>query len=124
VKKLPQIAQGDANKMWIVPSEFSKALEGLANLGGADGGKSWMDVAPAANGGGGPKDGGLDTSSWFESQLPPAAEQPEAKIELSSIADTTPAVPTPPPLSQVTDEVRGIPSGRQPDKNGVPPERG
>jgi hypothetical protein len=67
-----------------------------------------MDVGAAANGGSGPKNGGLDTSSWFESQLPPAAEQPEAKIELSSIADTTPVVPTPPPLSQVTEEVRQL----------------
>ena len=33
---LPQIAQGDANKMWIVPSEFSKALEGLSKLAGGD----------------------------------------------------------------------------------------
>src|SRR5215212_1749211 len=83
LQTLPKIAQGDANKMWIVPSEFSKALEGLANLGGAEGGTSWMDVVPAGNGGGA-KDGGLDTSGWFESQLPPAADQPEAKIELSS----------------------------------------
>jgi regulator of protease activity HflC (stomatin/prohibitin superfamily) len=90
LQTLPQIAKGD-----------------LASLGGAAGGKSWMDVAPAGNGGG-PKDGGLDTSSWFESQLPAAADQPEAKIELSSIADTTPAVPTPPPLSQVAKEVREL----------------
>ncbi|WP_116450474.1 SPFH domain-containing protein [Blastococcus litoris] len=123
LQTLPQIAQGDANKMWIVPSEFSKALEGLANLGGAEGGKSWMDVEPQGNGSA-PKDGGLDTSSWFESQLPRAADQPEAKIELSSIADSTPAVPTPPPLSQVTEEIREIGTGRQPDKNGVLPERG
>ena len=34
-RRCRKIAQGDANKMWIVPSEFSKALEGLANLGGA-----------------------------------------------------------------------------------------
>ncbi len=52
LQTLPKIAQGDANKMWIVPSEFSQALEGLANLGGAgkgpaaDGqpGRSWLDV--------------------------------------------------------------------------------
>jgi regulator of protease activity HflC (stomatin/prohibitin superfamily) len=129
LQTLPQIAQGDANKMWIVPSEFSKALEGLANLGGAEGGKSWMDVAPGGNGAAAAKDGGLDTSGWFESQLPRAADQPEAKIELSSINDTAPAVPTPevptpPPLSQVTEEVRGIGSGREPDKYGVPPARG
>ena len=34
LQTLPQIAQGDANKMWIVPSEFSKALEGLAGMAG------------------------------------------------------------------------------------------
>ena len=76
---LPQIAQGDANKMWIVPSEFSKALEGLAKLtGGDDEGEkpSWL----AATSTGGPNGGALDldTSRWFDSNLPPAAEQPEA----------------------------------------------
>ncbi|MGY2005099.1 SPFH domain-containing protein [Blastococcus sp. SYSU DS1024] len=109
LQTLPQIAQGDANKMWIVPSEFSKALEGLASLGGAEGGKSWMDVEPSG-GSAGPKDGGLDTSDWFESALPRAADQPEARIELSSIADqpagTMPQVPTPPPLAQVKEDVR------------------
>lgn len=34
---LPQIAQGDANKVWIVPSEMGKALEGLGQvLGGGN----------------------------------------------------------------------------------------
>src|SRR6202000_799195 len=37
LQTLPQIAQGDANKMWIVPSEFSKALEGLSRLNGESG---------------------------------------------------------------------------------------
>jgi hypothetical protein len=32
---LPQIAQGDANKLWIIPSELSKALEGLGGVVGA-----------------------------------------------------------------------------------------
>src|SRR5580693_427598 len=36
MQMLPQIAQGDANKVWIVPSEISKALEGIGGLiGGA-----------------------------------------------------------------------------------------
>jgi len=118
LQTLPKIAQGDANKMWIVPSEFSKALEGLANLGGAEGGKSWMDVGAAANGGPGPKDGGLDTSNWFESQLPPAAEQPEAKIELTSIADAP--MPTAPSLAEVTKEAREIAAA--PDTSTPPTE--
>jgi regulator of protease activity HflC (stomatin/prohibitin superfamily) len=113
LQTLPQIAQGDANKMWIVPSEFSKALEGLANLGGAggEGTRSWLDVEPSTNGGGRVSKE-IDTSSWFESQLPPAAEQPEAKIELSSIADEAP--PAPPSLAQAKEEVREIEIGELP----------
>src|SRR5687768_306109 len=105
LQTLPQIAQGDANKMWIVPSEFSKALEGLANLGGAggEGSRSWLDVEPSPNGGSTPTSE-MDTSGWFESRLPAAADQREAKIELSSIADTAP--PPPPSLAQAKQEVR------------------
>ncbi len=76
LQTLPQIAQGDANKMWIVPSEFSKALEGLAKLtGGEDGDTpSWLEQTGAA-----PADSDkIDTSDWFDSKLPPAALQPEA----------------------------------------------
>src|SRR5690606_34135879 len=29
LQALPQIAQGDANKVWLVPVEFARALEGL-----------------------------------------------------------------------------------------------
>jgi len=32
---LPQIAQGDANKLWIVPSEIGKALEGIGGFFGS-----------------------------------------------------------------------------------------
>jgi regulator of protease activity HflC (stomatin/prohibitin superfamily) len=32
LQMLPQIAQGDANKVWIVPSELGKALEGLGGF--------------------------------------------------------------------------------------------
>jgi len=78
LQTLPQIAQGDANKVWVIPSEFSKALEGLAKLGGAEGADapSWLQAT-------GPPDAGrtapeLDASTWFDSNLPPAHEQREA----------------------------------------------
>jgi regulator of protease activity HflC (stomatin/prohibitin superfamily) len=32
LQMLPQIAQGDANKLWIVPSELGRALEGIGGL--------------------------------------------------------------------------------------------
>lgn len=34
LQALPEIAQGDANKLWIVPSEISKALQGIGNFFG------------------------------------------------------------------------------------------
>jgi regulator of protease activity HflC (stomatin/prohibitin superfamily) len=78
LQTLPQIAQGDANKMWIVPSEFSKALDGLARIaGGAEGDgevPSWLNQTSSGAGSGSE----LDTSDWFDSNLVPAAQQPEA----------------------------------------------
>src|SRR3954453_4794637 len=76
LQTLPQIAQGDANKMWIVPSEFSKALDGLAKLGGVDGADapSWLSASTAVDS----EAGKIDTSGWFDSNLLPAAEPPEA----------------------------------------------
>ncbi|WP_052466795.1 SPFH domain-containing protein [Mobilicoccus massiliensis] len=34
---LPQLARGDSNKMWIVPSEFTDAMKGFGNAFGAEG---------------------------------------------------------------------------------------
>src|ERR1700749_1371696 len=34
LQMLPQIAQGDANKLWIVPSELGRALEGMGSFFG------------------------------------------------------------------------------------------
>ena len=78
LQTLPQIAQGDANKMWIVPSEFSKALEGLSRLAGGEGEEkpSWLDATSTTQGAG--TGTSIDTSGWFDSNLPPAHEQPEA----------------------------------------------
>jgi regulator of protease activity HflC (stomatin/prohibitin superfamily) len=41
MQMLPQIAQGDANKIWIVPSEIGKALEGIGGFFGVS-----RDTAP------------------------------------------------------------------------------
>jgi regulator of protease activity HflC (stomatin/prohibitin superfamily) len=47
MQMLPQIAQGDANKVWIVPSEIGKALEGIGGLVSSIGGQS-AATPPAA----------------------------------------------------------------------------
>lgn len=43
---LPQIARGDANKLWIVPSEMGKALEALGGLFGNVGTSANTAAAP------------------------------------------------------------------------------
>jgi hypothetical protein len=90
LQTLPQIAQGDANKVWIIPSEFSQALQGLAGLTGAATGDgetpsaSWLTEAAKSSGGrpATPYET-LDTGDWFDSKLPPARLQPEAEIRAS-----------------------------------------
>jgi regulator of protease activity HflC (stomatin/prohibitin superfamily) len=49
LQMLPQIAKGDANKLWIVPSEMGKALEGLGSIVGGltNGGAGSNGAAPA-----------------------------------------------------------------------------
>jgi regulator of protease activity HflC (stomatin/prohibitin superfamily) len=49
LQMLPQIAKGDANKLWIVPSEMGKALEGLGSIVGGltNGGGGSNGSAPA-----------------------------------------------------------------------------
>ena len=54
---LPQIARGDANKMWIIPSELTDALKGIGGMlgrgegggpfsGGTDDDEGWVDPGP------------------------------------------------------------------------------
>jgi regulator of protease activity HflC (stomatin/prohibitin superfamily) len=48
LQMLPQIAQGDANKIWVIPSEFTTALSNLSGaMGRAVGGAA--DAAPPAS---------------------------------------------------------------------------
>jgi len=48
LQMLPQIAQGTANKLWIVPSEMGKALEGLGSIVGGLAGGGSNGAAPDA----------------------------------------------------------------------------
>jgi hypothetical protein len=123
LQTLPQIAQGEANKMWIVPSEFSKALEGLARLSGADGSDapSWLD----AQGSGEPGSAApIDTEGWFDSNLPPAAEQPEAANLRASDEDAdSQAAEMGTPQEDVAEILRKrVPTADDPPRTPPPPD--
>ncbi len=69
LQTLPQIAKGDANKLWIVPSEVGKALEGLGglfgSLTGADGAVSRDGSDPQAMPGAADEDTGPGSLKRF-----------------------------------------------------------
>ncbi|MCL2802389.1 MAG: SPFH/Band 7/PHB domain protein [Micrococcales bacterium] len=48
LQMLPQIAQGQANKLWIVPAEFTQALEGMGLAFGGVGSSDGPKASPAA----------------------------------------------------------------------------
>src|ERR1700720_366266 len=70
MQMLPQIAQGDANKVWIVPSEIGKALEGL---GGFLTGATGRSADSAAPGSGPAGSGSSPARSGPGSEFDPAA---------------------------------------------------
>jgi regulator of protease activity HflC (stomatin/prohibitin superfamily) len=84
MQMLPQIAQGDANKVWIVPSEISKALEGI---GGFFSGASTQFAAPpvsAGSGAPGPAGSVLAGSGSAGSVAPDAAGSSGSGPELDA----------------------------------------
>jgi regulator of protease activity HflC (stomatin/prohibitin superfamily) len=115
LQMMPKIAEGDANKLWIVPSEIGKALEGLGstmtNLQGipqqVDGPKTRVDTGAAEQL---PSIAAISAAS--DSELSKTSAAVEAAIaEASEAADTTrstrstptapaaPAAPEGPPAS-------------------------
>ncbi len=70
LQTLPQLAQGDSNKVWMIPSDFSKSLEGFAKMLGAKGddGVFRYEPAPADPSAGKTRVGDIDddVKDWFQ----------------------------------------------------------
>jgi len=83
LQTLPKIAQGDANKVWVVPSDFGTALQGFTKLLGAPGDDgvfrfvpSPADDAPARS-----EHDDEEMAGWFSTETDPAIVQAVAKAE-------------------------------------------
>src|SRR4051794_5025885 len=74
LQMLPQIAQGDANKVWVIPSEFSQALNNVAARFAPDGAK--------------PKTGGSDMSKIDEQTAKDAEDAARAAREATEQAES------------------------------------
>ncbi|MBF4996111.1 SPFH/Band 7/PHB domain protein [Nocardia sp. BSTN01] len=76
MQTLPLVAKGDANKVWMVPSDFGKALEGFARNFGTQGEDGVFRYEPSDDGAAGtPDDDADEVADWFDIKTDPAAER-------------------------------------------------
>ncbi|MED5815525.1 SPFH domain-containing protein [Mycolicibacterium sp. 050232] len=114
LQTLPQMAKGEANKVWLVPSDFGSALQGFTKLLGAPGedGVFRYTPSPVDEDLPKPEDDSDEVAEWFSTETDPAIAQAVAKAEAEARATTPPLsarVPQPsletPP--QLPDELEG-----------------
>src|SRR5262249_8665032 len=84
LQTLPQMARGDANKVWVVPSDFSAALQGFTRMLGTPGKDGVFRFEPspvedtprhAAD------DDDAEVAGWFSTDTDPAIAQAVAQAE-------------------------------------------
>jgi len=109
LQTLPQLAQGDANKVWMIPSDYGKALEGFARTLGAPGDDGVFRYEPAADDNTErPVLDDEEVSDWFDTSTDPGiaeavrAAEAVARKEVPSPLGTS--RPKPPTLQPVDDE--------------------
>ncbi|GAB3300192.1 SPFH/Band 7/PHB domain protein [Epidermidibacterium keratini] len=128
LQTLPQIAQGDSNKVWIVPSEFSNALKGLGKMTGIDEAEL-SSFAGLSESEGTRRESKIDTGDWFESQLKEQVQSATqaADVRLDPVEEIAPAsaqpvVPRAPGTGsqQLPARAQNAPEQRQPQ---TPPQR-
>ncbi|MBU8815911.1 SPFH domain-containing protein [Mycolicibacterium goodii] len=102
LQTLPQMAKGEANKVWIVPSDFGSALQGFTKMLGAPGEDgvfrytpSPVDDAPST-----PEDDSDEVADWFNTETDPEIARAVAKAEAEARTSTPTlgSAPVTPPL--------------------------
>jgi regulator of protease activity HflC (stomatin/prohibitin superfamily) len=99
---LPQIAQGSASKVWVVPSDFGSALQGFTKLLGAPGDDGVFRYHPSPVDQDLPKaeDDSDEVADWFSTETDPAIMAAVAKAEADARKPVEGAIGTPPELHQ------------------------
>ena len=100
LQTLPQLAQGDANKVWMIPSDYGKALEGFARALGAPGDDGVFRYEPPKEDTEKPVlDDEEEVAGWFDVSSDPkvaeavAAAEAVARQEVPSLSAITPPAP-------------------------------
>ncbi|HET6501715.1 MAG TPA: SPFH domain-containing protein [Amycolatopsis sp.] len=111
LQTLPQMAQGDANKVWLVPSDYGKALENFARAFGKQDDDGVFHYEP-------PKEEAVEppaldddeVASWFDTSTDPRIAEAVRAAEAVARQEVPSAIssPTPPPAPPAAvDVLRG-----------------
>lgn len=98
LQTLPEIAQGSASKVWLVPSDFGKALEGFTKMLGAPGEDGVFKYTPSPDDGveSRPEEDEEAVRSWFDTAGDPeiarqvAAATAQANVHVPAPGEVTP----------------------------------
>ncbi|MCG5433544.1 SPFH/Band 7/PHB domain protein [Mycobacterium sp. MYCO198283] len=114
LQTLPQLANGEANKVWLVPSDFGSALQGFTKLLGAPGEDGVFRYQPSPVEDTPPASDDDEVADWFTTQTDPAIAEAVAKAEADARkpVDTPIHSSTPPPSLGQSAEHAGEPQGR------------
>ncbi|GAA5077905.1 SPFH domain-containing protein [Nocardia iowensis] len=97
MQTLPMVARGDANKVWLVPSDFGKALEGFATSFGSKGEDGvFRYEPPAADSEPAKVEDDSDVADWFDTAPDPAIERAVRDAEATARTPVE-GLMTPPP---------------------------
>lgn len=131
LQTLPQMAQGDANKVWMVPSDYGKALEGFARSLGKPDQDGVFHYEPSEEVTEPPQMDEDEVASWFDTTTDPevaeavrAAEAVARKEVDGPLAGPGGAGPVPPAVAKTLkgdpNEARKV-LGEKPDNEGQQP---
>lgn len=82
LQTLPLMAQGDANKVWVVPSDYSSALQGFTRMLGVQGSDgAFRYEPPPQENATQVQDDSEEVADWFTTQADPAIAAAVAKAQ-------------------------------------------
>jgi len=124
LQTLPQMAKGEANKVWLVPSDFGSALQGFTKMLGAPGedGVFRYQPSPVEEDLPKPEDDSAEVAEWFNTKSDPEIAQAVAQAVAEARTPGSAAIDAPPqyaPLSQQT-QPPAVDYSQQAPRHGSP----
>src|SRR6478735_5013894 len=118
--------QGEANKVWLVPSDFGSALQGFTKMLGAPGedGVFRYTPSPVDENLPKPEDDSAEVAAWFDTQTDPEIARAVAKAEAEARTSVPGAIEPPPQYPPLSQQQQPPPAYAPPPAPHAPPARG